>query len=300
MIRYAITPHDLRSRIDAQLPGTSRRKSWLQKAVDANAALAAQPGYSEVPGAPSWSDVKPIFRELQHNKCAYCERDLPTETYAGGEHDVEHYRPKGACNPWPPATWPPGTDGEPRAFDFDIHTGRQGGYRALAYDPDNYAVSCGTCNQALKHDAFPIQKDVASTGWDIGALNKLEKPFLPFPVGGWDVDPETLITFEGILAIPANANPRTIAHRRALVTIEFFQLNVRGELLKARARLIRAMASHFEVLANGTPQGKAAAREELDRLRAPDSPHAACARAFAKLWAADPAKAYLLARDAKV
>jgi hypothetical protein len=94
------------------------------------------------------------MRQLQHNKCAYCERDLLTETYAGGEHDVEHYRPKGACNPWPPATWPPGTE--------------------------------------------------------------------------------------------------------------------------------------------------AAAREELDRLRAPDSPHAACARAFAKLWAADPAKAYLLARDAKV
>ena len=46
MIRYEITPNDLRAQIDALLPAKRRSKSWLQKAKNANDALLLAPSYT--------------------------------------------------------------------------------------------------------------------------------------------------------------------------------------------------------------------------------------------------------------
>lgn len=67
-----------------------------------------------------WKLAKEQLIEETHGKCAYCE--APTTMVAYG--DVEHYRPKSV-------------------------------YWWLAYNYDNYLVSCQICNQKFKSDKFP-------------------------------------------------------------------------------------------------------------------------------------------------
>lgn len=69
-----------------------------------------------------WKVVKSQLRKESYEKCAYCE--VPYSTVAYG--DVEHYRPKSI-------------------------------YWWLAYNYDNYLVSCQICNQTFKSDNFPIK-----------------------------------------------------------------------------------------------------------------------------------------------
>lgn len=68
-----------------------------------------------------WKKAKDQLKLETHNKCAYCE--APTSMVAYG--DVEHYRPKSK-------------------------------YWWLAYNLDNYLVSCQLCNQKFKGAKFPI------------------------------------------------------------------------------------------------------------------------------------------------
>lgn len=68
-----------------------------------------------------WGVVKDQLLEETSRKCAYCES--PTAVVAYG--DVEHYRPKSK-------------------------------YWWLAYNYDNYLVSCTICNQKYKKAKFPV------------------------------------------------------------------------------------------------------------------------------------------------
>src|SRR5262249_17336441 len=115
-----------------------------------------------------WGRVKPVYRTLQFNKCAYCEREMPasvadTDFDPGSrEHDVEHFRPKGRVRKWP-------TPKLIKAMDLDFGNLPLGaeskkGYYLLAYQLFNYATACATCNQSLKSDYFPIAgtRDFAS------------------------------------------------------------------------------------------------------------------------------------------
>ncbi len=68
-----------------------------------------------------WKKAKDRLKLDSHNKCSYCE--APTSMVAYG--DVEHYRPKSK-------------------------------YWWLAYNLDNYLVSCQLCNQKFKKAKFPI------------------------------------------------------------------------------------------------------------------------------------------------
>ncbi len=236
-----------------------------------------------------------MYRELQHHKCAYCERELPREPYASGEHDVEHFRPKGRCVPWPPKEWPPTSGTSARAFDFEIRSGRAAGYPTLAYELDNYATSCGTCNQALKHDAFPIEGGAKARTSALAKLNAEEKPLLLYPIGRWDSDPETVITFEGVRAVPAVPNPRARAHRRALVTIEFFQLNAREDLTRQRQQVLKSLVDQYRLLALTKDRDVVAeAKAQIARLTHPSSSQASCARSFDRLMSTDPVAAFRL------
>ncbi|MCA9701486.1 MAG: hypothetical protein KC431_28460, partial [Myxococcales bacterium] len=140
---------------------------------------------------PSWSEVKPLFVRLQHDKCCYCERQLEAdEDGRGPEHDVEHCRPKRPVKPWPDA--PEG-----------VHDGASAGYYMLAYSLHNYCAACKTCNSKYKGSYFPIAGQRGrSNAVDPHKLDTRERPLLPYPIGDRDVDPEVLLTFEGIIPTP--------------------------------------------------------------------------------------------------
>jgi len=99
MIRYNITLSDLQQRINA------KDENWFQQANLRTQAFQQEGEYNEnlrIPdgkggtrgASPIWSKIKSVYMALQHEKCAYCERQLASEEFGKIEHDLEHYRPK--------------------------------------------------------------------------------------------------------------------------------------------------------------------------------------------------------------
>ena len=104
MIRYQITETELRDAIESEKPG------WLARAQTRTDRFIAAGKYDESSGI--WSEIKRVYMDLQHDKCAYCERQLAAGEDGGTiEHDVEHYRPKNSVPVWP-------TDSDDVTFTF--------------------------------------------------------------------------------------------------------------------------------------------------------------------------------------
>ena len=192
MIRYPISEADLDNRIDSLVP------QWRTRAGERIAHFVSVGRYDE--SGAIWSEIKPVYMELQHFKCGYCEKWLESIDYGAIEHDMEHYRPKSSVKAYP------------REYDFRTGDAWAMGYFRLAYHPLNYLTACKTCNSGLKSNYFPI----AATRID-GANHPRglvrEQPFLLYPISDLDDDPEDLIGFDGITAIPVGT---TLLHRRAL------------------------------------------------------------------------------------
>jgi hypothetical protein len=85
---------------------------------------------------PEWKIAKPALKKLFHNKCAYCESQVGSTRYG----NVDHFRPKRDAA---------GLD----KSDIDPEH-----YWWLAYDWDNYLLSCPVCNQKWKLAYFPVQE----------------------------------------------------------------------------------------------------------------------------------------------
>lgn len=101
---------------------------------------------------PLWSDFKDVFVQAQHGKCFFCEGRV-TATHYG---DVEHFRPKAAI------TLPgPGITGKKGKKTIPVSAA---GYWWLAYDWDNYSLSCQLCNQQHKKNHFPTVPQIPPTG----------------------------------------------------------------------------------------------------------------------------------------
>jgi hypothetical protein len=280
MIRHAATRTLLEQQIEAEKPG------WLRRARARTNKLLSAGKYREKTSI--WSEVKPVYVRLQHNKCAYCERQLTGLDNGGAiEHDLEHYRPKGEVPVWPP----PMTGGTPPlTFPFSTGVAFPNGYYWLAYEPMNYAASCKKCNTPLKSNFFPIAGVRGQVGTDPDGL-QTELPFLIYPLGNADEDPEEMVTFSGITAIPRKkTGPRW---RRARVMIDFFKLNSREELLRERANQLIGLANALAVLVNPTipPAEKKLAKRTIERLQQPSSPHASCIRAACDLYQQNQEKA---------
>ena len=106
-----------------------------------------------------------------------------------------------------------------------------------------------------------------------------------------DVDPETLITFEGIVAKPVAADGPE--HRRALVTIDFFGLNTREELWADRFRTISDLWSKLELIQTSPDADRIeVAKRGVEDALSDAGPQASCARCFVRLFNADPLAAY--------
>ena len=270
MIRYEVTEKELLTDIEKFKPG------WLARAKTRTKKFGELKTYREA--SSIWSEIKPVYMNLQNNKCGYCERLLEDPEYGKIEHDLEHYRPKGEV-----AAWPPKTLREKRNLVFDFPLGRawSSGYYLLAYAPFNYLTACKPCNSALKSSYFPIAGRRGPQANDPKRL-KPEKPYLIYPLGSLDTDPESLIGYYGYRAVPLEPDDRD-SFRRARITIDFFDLN-RGSLVWARALKLRDLYVAFRLREMGNADDVVVADETISYLLSPQASHTGCLRAFSKVF----------------
>ena len=267
------------------------KAGWLARAAAVTETYRQQQDYT--PNALSWSDIKSVFTTLQHGKCAYCERGLADPELGAKEHEIEHYRPKSSIKVWPSEAMRREADspyGKAPYTKLVSGDAADKGYYLLAYNLRNYAVACTACNSSLKSNYFPVaDKRVLAT--DDYAQLANEKPYLLFPVG--DVDghkPEDLITFEGILPIPKfKTGWRNL---RARVTIDFFKLAIREDLLVQRARILLNIWLAHRTLKTSADEADRADAEEILRLaQLAGFPHSNCTRTFLRLCQTDETRA---------
>lgn len=274
MIRYQISRRTLEARINEISP------AWLAAAKKKTAAFRKAGKYNEKTG--TWSAIKQVYIDLQFGKCAYCERQFGSDDKSRIEHDVEHFRPKSAVKAWPSAS------GNLK-YDFPTGGDSKTGYHLLAYNILNYMVACKKCNSPYKSDHFPIAGDKRVLNTDVLAKLARERPLLIYPISNVDQDPEKLISFEGVLPVPKAT--RGYSYRRARVTIDFFGLARREELLRERALMIKVLYVACEDVNHEDALRRRDARQTLDLVAMPGLPHRNCARAFCALYSRDPATA---------
>ena len=283
MIRYPITSAELETAIEQE------KRGWLAKAKNKTAGFRAARKFNESDGKNFWGEIKPVFMQLQYNKCAFCDRLLSAGRI---EHDVEHFRPKNAVKAWPAKSkeLPP---------DYRFSTGKasDNGYYLLAYNIFNYATSCKMCNTTLKGNYFPVASQRVIDSEDFEKL-KLEQPHLIYPIGNLDDNPEDLITYRGILPIPKYR--RGHKHRRARVTIDLFALDIREDLLRLRAEIIQTIWLAFCTIStrNVNNENAQLALQIIDRARSPRTSQTACARVFYDLCQNDAINARRFAQEA--
>jgi hypothetical protein len=279
MIAYNYDISNIRAAVAAYEAG------WLGNAEDRTSKLITLQKFEET--SSIWSDIKPVFMELQHQKCIFCERQFETMEYGRIEHDLEHFRPKSSVKSWPPAGWP--TTHRPPLGEPSSK-----GYYWLAYNLMNYAVACKVCNTPLKSDFFPIAGNRAKDYFPIAGhsekairaydrMQRKEKPYLCYPIGSIDDDPETLVTFVATTAVPAAKSGHK--KRRGEIIIDFFQLNERLQLHRERARMIALLGGSLKLIEARIDVG--ANRKVVANLQGAHIPHSACLRAFRRTWQAD-------------
>jgi hypothetical protein len=269
MIRYKITKAELEKLIEAESPG------WLKAAKKKTERFKQLQKYDEKEG--SWSLIKKVFMDLQHNKCAYCERKLEGGNLGKIEHDIEHYRPKNSVKAWPTAKIKKELK---LAYQFTTGGASANGYYLLPYNILNYATACKVCNTPLKSNYFPIPGSTRLIDTDNFRRLKTEKAFLIYPIGNIDQDPEKIIAFQGMVPIP-NAKEGTDNYKRAQVTIDFFRLSIaREDLIRERALIIKALFIAYRHKDSDDELDKKDALLTINMALSGSEPHTNCARSF--------------------
>ena len=278
MIRYDIAPDALDALVEERVP------RWLKRAKSRTERFREEGKYKEK--SSIWGEVKPLFMEAQGGaKCRFCERQFEAGDLGRHELDLEHYRPKGNVKKW---KCPPELVHE--GVSLTEPTGSGKGYHLLAYHLLNYAAACKACNSGLKKDCFPIAGEYNLDGEEPERLTD-EQPWLLYPIGRLDVDPEEVITFHGIF--PKSTSDDRASRLRGLVTIAFFDLDnviARKNLMKERAHIVSLLHT-FLVRAEDRRSTAAEPAALVETMLASTSPHTNCARSFARLFRSDPAQA---------
>ena len=110
--------------------------------------------------------------------------------------------------------------GQSAKIEYDFSTGREWdqGYYLLAFHPRNYITACKSCNTPLKSNYFPIAGEQRGPQSDNPAHLASEQPFLIYPLGSLDDDPEEVLTFDGIVPKPAKQSGHRLVGRWSLST----------------------------------------------------------------------------------
>ncbi|MCX7049142.1 MAG: hypothetical protein NTX50_27105 [Candidatus Sumerlaeota bacterium] len=274
MIGYPKTLKELETRAGSKW--LDKAKSQRQKSIRSRKCIKSL-----------WSEIKPIFMEIQGNgKCAFCERKLESVEYGRIEQDVEHFRPKNGVKAW---TLP----NELKRLPFGSVPKNNHGYYWLGYHLHNYAAACKPCNTCLKGTAFPIAgKYGLNTRKTPAELHELEKPYLIYPLGDFDDAPEQLIEFCGLSPRPRFKTGHK--RNRARVTIAFFHLDdmERGNLFLERARTIMLLRKYL-------PGKDSDSLKVVEKLESSSAPHTNCAQSFHRLFNANRDEAAEAAQDAE-
>jgi len=117
------------------------------------AFFAAVPTQGKPNFPATWKDFKNALVIAQNYKCGYCEINI-----AGQFGDVEHFFPKGEV--WELIV---GEEGVEQHGSIAVKGRRHTtfcdqGYWWLAYEWENYLLSCQICNQSWKLSFFPVAK----------------------------------------------------------------------------------------------------------------------------------------------
>ncbi len=280
MIRIVVSESELVERI------RDRHARWLKDA-ERTREHHRQVGRFER-STPKWSKIKAVYVKLQHGKCAYCERQLTIEEQGKAEWDVEHYRPKSSVSAWPTESIRKNRN---LTYDLPYSTAGTRGYFLLAHHPLNYVAACKPCNSALKGNYFPVG---AQRLLDLDDPRTMvdEKPYLIYPLGDIDEDPEKLMTFHGISPRAVAKDGHSHKRLRAVVTVDFFDLAQRDTLNLQRAAQINHLWLALEMSAAAPrEEDRILARRQVRELTSPRKPHSNCARAFQRLYEKAPATA---------
>src|SRR5262249_22791986 len=150
------------------------------------------------------------------------------------------------------------------------------GYFLLAYHPHNYAAACKTCNSPFKNDYFPIAGHRMEGKYD-PVEYLAEDPFLVYPLGTMDEDPEDLIAFDGVISIPRYTSEQdTRKWKRGQVIIDFFGLN-RDGLQESRAWwLLNAVWPNYLL----SQEGKEIGQKRIVSVSSLKAPFTNCSRCF--------------------
>lgn len=165
-----------------------------------------------------WKDFKGDFFKAQENKCGYCETQI-----TGDNGDVEHYRPKAEIkalsddeNDWGEFCSTNAVKNRNYRSQCDL------GYWWLAYDWDNYLLSCLVCNQKYKANLFPIVESRISNPTE----KDVETPLLLNPFKSQDLSIK--LQYDDLGFVRAFNNDKS-----GFETIKTCGLN-RSTLIKAR------------------------------------------------------------------
>lgn len=144
------------------------------------------------------SKIKRALIKAQHGKCGFCESNILSISSG----DVEHFRPKAGCKQ-----------------NVKQKNLTRPGYYWLAYEWDNFLLSCERCNRIYKKNLFPLRVPENRCLNHNGNM-KMEKPYLINPL---KENPKNLIEFDGPEA-KGKGN-----RMRGLETIKYLGLNRSGD-----------------------------------------------------------------------
>lgn len=280
MIRYGVDVNRLGTMVEEHKPG------WQDRARIRTGKLREKGMYKE--SSSIWSEIKAVYMRVQEFKCCFCERKFEGR-YGQYELDLEHFRPKRTVKRW---SYPQNFSGQ--QTELTTPPAKNSGYYLLSYHLFNYAAACKPCNSGLKKNYFPIlgSYDFAATDpRHMGA----EKALLLYPIGSSDIDPEDVISFDGILPRSLSGDPAV--RLRGLATIVFFGLDdviARKNLMRERADIVVFL---HVLLVKAEDHEDPDAAAYVKRLVSSAAPHASCARDFKRLFHSDPTQAKKVADE---
>ncbi len=190
-------------------PAQEPLKQWIIDTHEALKTLKSKATALErknfIKANPLWKYIKNHLFDIYGNKCWYSECDL-----AGGDGDVDHFRPKGRSR---------GINGKKILPD---------GYWWLAYEYTNYRISCIYCNRGRENkragktqgklDWFPLVD--GATPLTINDDVSIEKYILLDPTNKDDVN---LLSFDETgSAVPLTSNK--VNEQRVIQSISIYHL----------------------------------------------------------------------------